>query len=300
MATRRAASYIFKPIAQSGRLGTGVQLIVPWIPSAIAAFLTSSPAVFFLAAAVTVVILAGNAVLKLATEVEQYERAPRPYLRLDKTQIGYAKVGGFVKKATYPGFDPTPLGASYGGTLTMAAASATADAPYEARRPIAQEQQLPTNVAAFARILVTNKPPPGFPPLTAEGVGATARLYDAERKFLHEWDGRWSASLQEHERQQVGLELEHLEATIPGNGKARPLDIAMKYPSDRDMYIYNDDNSRAPDARYKPHRLTDARYFVEVTLRAANHGDEVEARFQLTNPGSGKQIELVPITADGA
>jgi hypothetical protein len=222
---------------------------------------------------------------------------PKPYLDIRSVDVTHAAIRDFRR----PGFpetliDPPTSAASYStGETRLEYSGGTVPSLDYAPDPDAPIVELQYETPCFARVMVTNDPRE-LPGMTAEKVVASISFYDEEGNPLLDGpiQGRWSASKQPHERDRIGVSLDHLEAEISPNGLPHPLDIAMKHPSDPDCFAYNDDNSSAYQGRLESHRLSGDSFRVDVTVRAGNSGEPLTRLFTLTNPGVGRDLEIAP------
>jgi hypothetical protein len=229
---------------------------------------------------------------------EASERVPRPYLRLDSADVRPASIFLFPRSSAPAGF-ATASAASVTSSETYAGGTVPS---YPAERSLATGTGPPATRESpcFARVNVTNDPPNGLPATEAAQVVATLSFYDEDGTcVLQSMQGRWAASKQEHERDRIGMALEHLAENIAPNALAHPIDVAMKHRDERDCFAWNDENSHADGGRLEEHRLTGERFHVEVKLRAANDADEVVSWFVLGNPGGGRDLLITPVEEHG-
>lgn len=239
-----------------------------------------------------VMLMFGIVVVLLGQQAERQARErDRPYLALDGTEVKHATIGHFTK----PSIAGPPYAASYSTsqvTLLIAPTfAATADASKQSPGvPPAQRHP------CFARVLATNDPPDGGPGVTAEKVTATVTFVDEDGDVLLEGAlrARWANSKQTHEHQRVGYEYEHLEKDIEANDLPEPIDIAMKYPGEKDCFAWTDENSLAPGGKLEAHRLRGTSFFVDVVVKGKNT-PRISRRYVLTNPGKNYDLRLVPL-----
>jgi len=169
---------------------------------------------------------------------------------------------------------PRLTGASGGGTISLAAISVTGT----------ETSASGGRSASFAYVPVMNRPRLGSK--DAEHVSAELRFHGEDGTLLHEISGRWSATLQHGASE---LTLRPPEITMPRTRTERdahPLDVAMKYPSERQCYAFNDENRFSAPGNLRHRPLGQPPIRVEITV-AGTSARTLRGHFVLSHDANG-------------
>lgn len=141
----------------------------------------------------------------------------------------------------------------------------------------------------FTHVLFANDPLTPLQAVDATNVAGHIDIYAKDGQHLFDMIGRWSETKEEARGAQP-IEMEQI--LIPPNGRANPMDIALKYREDEEGYGHNNESRRiAPtDWRDNQKQLPVGNYLIRIRLR----GNNVDKEFwlNLVNKGKGRDIEL--------
>ena len=220
------------------------------------------------------------AALSLASSLEKWETAPRPYLQFRDGETELAE----VLSLPHPALTTTEY---QGGTVSY---------PTIAAPTVMMGSH---GVRAFARARIANAPPSSRRGERAERVTATVRYFNDRESQLREIQGRWAETRQRAQRPDLNLTLDTVQLDIDANGLPHPLDVAMVDPLGGGIWAFNDDNAGAPSCELESHRLGPGPFLVEITLCAANAPDPVVGVYALEFGGVGKESFRLSYLPDG-
>jgi hypothetical protein len=147
----------------------------------------------------------------------------------------------------------------------------------------------------FTRLYIANDPKTSVYGMKANDVTAHIEVRDGKNKLIYPpLIGRWSDT---DEIYKEGVDKALIEQiSLPPNGRARLLDIGLKYLGEDEFYLYNNETPvkpQIPGFRDQDRKLGVGEYNVKVRVR----GEKTDKTFnlRLINPGKEKVVSLIPI-----
>lgn len=142
----------------------------------------------------------------------------------------------------------------------------------------------------FVLVRLINDPAKPLPSSVATGVSAKIYFFDESGAELFHIDGRWGDTEQPSNRPPLASRFDLLQVDI-GIGLTRELDILFKDPAEDECYAFNNDSYGGDGFKPERFRLRGGKFHVEVRVRGVNIDQSF--RFDVVNPGRGKNLEIV-------